>query len=456
METSTTASREPEADPQGREVTVKEAMAMAIAFQQRGQREQAAEVLAKILAVAPDYPDALHLQGMLAHELGLAEDAVALMRRSLVAEPDRADWHSNLGVVLKDLGRLDDAIAAYERAISLAPDHVNAHSNLGVLLRAQGRLAEAEAAYRRAVHIDPNHVQSYHNLGVLLSQVGRTKEAVWCYCKVTTLRPQHEEARQLLAMAYTTLGEREKAIELLETWVDDDPENPVAQHMLMSVSGRNTPDRASDAFVEKVFDAFAESFDEKLERLSYRAPQLVAAVLQDSGLPATKGLDVLDAGCGTGLCGPLVAPYARTLEGVDLSSKMLEKAQGRGYDRLVKSELVAFLAQATARYDLIVSADTLVYFGALEAAFSAASGALRPGGELIFSLEEETEPGDTDSFRLMHHGRYTHRQEYVERTLRAVGLEPTIVHAELRMESGAPVAGMVVRATKTLDEVSHG
>jgi predicted TPR repeat methyltransferase len=456
METSTIASSEPEADPPGREITVKEAMAMAVAFQQRGQREEAAEVLAKILAVAPDYPDALHCQGMLAHELGMSDDAVALMRRSLVVQPERADWHSNLGVVLKDMGRVDEAIAAYERAIALAPEHANAHSNLGVLLRAQGRLTEAEAAYRTAVRIDPNHVPSYHNLGVLLSQIGRTKEAVWCYCKVTTLRPQHEEARQLLALAYTTLGEREKAVELLQKWVEDDPENPVARHMLVSVSGLNTPERASDAFVEKVFDAFAESFDEKLGRLSYRAPQLVAAMLEDSGLPAAKSLDVLDAGCGTGLCGPLVAPWARTLEGVDLSAKMLDKARGRGYDRLVKSELVAFLEDTPARYDLIVSADTLVYFGALEAALSAAARALRPGGTLIFSLEEETDTGHTFSFRLMHHGRYTHRQEYVERTLRAVGLEPTIVHAELRMESGAPVPGLVVRATKAADKESHG
>jgi predicted TPR repeat methyltransferase len=141
---------------------------------------------------------------------------------------------------------------------------------------------------------------------------------------------------------------------------------------------------------------------------------------------------------------------------VDLSAKMLAKAQGRGYDRLIKSELVAFLAEATARYDLIVSADTLVYFGALESALAAASAALRPGGTLIFSLEEETESGRTDSFRLMHHGRYTHTQDYVERTLRAVGLEPAIVHAELRMESGAPVAGLVARATKSVDEVRHG
>ena len=79
--------------------------------------------------------------------------------------------------------------------------------------------------------------------------------------------------------------------------------------------GATCPARASDAFVEKVFDGFAASFDSKLAKLSYRAPALVGAMLADSGLPAAKELDVLDAGCGTGLCGPLVAPYRAAADG---------------------------------------------------------------------------------------------------------------------------------------------
>ena len=39
-------------------------------------------------------------------------------------------------------------------------------------------------------------------------------------------------------------------------------------------------------------------------------------------------LDVLDLGCGTGLCGPLLRPYARALAGVDLSPQMLERMRG--------------------------------------------------------------------------------------------------------------------------------
>jgi predicted TPR repeat methyltransferase len=46
------------------------------------------------------------------------------------------------------------------------------------------------------------------------------------------------------------------------------------------------------------------------------------------------------------------------------------------------------------------------------------------------------------------HGRYSHAREYVERVLAAAGLQPWITPAELRMESGAPVAGLVIRGTK--------
>ena len=48
-------------------------------------------------------------------------------------------------------------------------------------------------------------------------------------------------------------------------------------------------------------------------------------MLAHAGLDASRSLDVLDAGCGTGLCGPLVAPYARRLVGVDLSEAMLAR-----------------------------------------------------------------------------------------------------------------------------------
>jgi predicted TPR repeat methyltransferase len=158
---------------------------------------------------------------------------------------------------------------------------------------------------------------------------------------------------------------------------------------------------------------------------------------------------VLDAGCGTGLCGPLLAPFARRLVGVDLSAGMLEHARAKNvYDGLHQAELTAFIAGHPQAFDIIVSADTLVYFGALEDTFAVAVQALRPHGILVFTLEEWVTDDPAATYCIRPHGRYNHAAGYVERLLAAHALDVHIDRGELRMESGLPVAGLIVRAHK--------
>ena len=428
-----------------RALSLEEAVSIAIQFQQNEQWSAASDIYRQILEVAPDYPEAVHFSGVLAHQCGDRDRAVALIQRSIELDPERPDWYSNLGIVLRDRLQLDEAVHAFQRAIALDRDHVNAHNNLGVVLRAQGLLPEAEAAYHEAIRVNPDSLDAFTNLGILLNAQGRAREAVACFCKVITLRPKHPEARRLLALAHWTLGDHDKAIEVFEEWLKEEPNDPIATHMLAACSGRDVPPRASDGFIERTFDGFAASFDSKLAKLSYRAPALVAGMID---LEASKSFDVLDAGCGTGLCGPLLTPYARRLVGVDLSTKMLLQAKARNiYDDLFKVELTTYLRDYTAAYDLITSADTLVYFGPLEDVVNASANALRPGGRLVFTVEQLD--GDTDAgYVLCAHGRYAHARSYVERVLAEARLVPEITTAQLRMEAGDPVVGLVVRATK--------
>ena len=434
---------------ESRELTVDEVVEIGVSFHRDGRLDDALTVYGEVLKVQPQNPVVLHYSGVLANQIGQHDDAVDLIEKSLKLVSDRADWHSNHGIVLQELGRLDEAIAAYHRAIELNPGHANAYNNLGVLLKVTSKPAEAEDAYRAAIRLNPEHIDAYTNLGILLDSLKRTEESVACFCRAITLRPKHREARRHLAIAHCTLGEFDQAIRIFEEWLAEEPGDPIATHMLAACSGREVPIRASDDYVEKTFDRFAASFESKLAMLQYRAPALVGAMLDDSGVPPARQLDVLDAGCGTGLCSPFLAPYARRLTGVDLSKGMLERAREKqAYDDLVQGELTAYLRDHPLAFDVIVSADTLVYFGALEEVVAAAAGALRQGGLLIFTLERA--PADTvQGFRLEMHGRYTHAQPYVERLLAAAGLTPEIGHAELRLESGMPVGGLVVRGRKT-------
>ena len=219
--------------------------------------------------------------------------------------------------------------------------------------------------------------------------------------------------------------------------------------MLAASTGRHVPRRASDAFVVRTFDDFAASFEAKLESLSYRAPALVADTLADAGLVPDGRLVVLDAGCGTGLCGPLLRPYASRLVGVDLSSGMLEHARRKQiYTDLAAAPSSPSSSRPGVRRSTSSSPPTPLCISAT-CGHSAEQPPVRCAhpGLLVFTVEHSAARDDAD-FRLELHGRYSHRDEYVLRVLEEAGLSAHIQRAELRTEAGEPVAGLVVRATK--------
>jgi predicted TPR repeat methyltransferase len=432
-------------------VSPEEALQIAVRLHRDGRLEAAAQIYGQLLQLQPDHPDVLHLLGVLCHQAGKSREAVELIRRGIaLMRPPVAGAYNNLGNVLKEMGELSEAEAAYQRAIELDPQDANALNNLGTVLRAQARTAEAIATYRKAIELQPDHADAHLNLGHAYRRLEDLDAAIEHYMLALSLRQHHSDSYRNLADALATKGRIQDAIAVYEKWLGFEPEHPVALHLLAACSGRNAPPRAATSYVQTYFDDFADSFDLALEQLDYRAPGLVAdALVRSLGSPRSD-LHILDAGCGTGLCGPLLRPHAHHLVGVDLSGKMLERARSRQvYDDLVRADLVEFMSAGAARFDVIASADTLIYFGALQAAFDAARQALKPGGLLAFTLEADQGVEPDTGYRLNPHGRYSHTQEYVRRALQQTHLQLVSLKPEtLRMELGEPVVGLVVVAVR--------
>jgi predicted TPR repeat methyltransferase len=191
-------------------------------------------------------------------------------------------------------------------------------------------------------------------------------------------------------------------------------------------------------------DSYAPQFDHSLAQLNYRAPEFIVQRLAGA-VAANRSLDILDAGCGTGLCGPLLKPFAARLIGVDLSAGMLKEAAKRDlYDELIEGELHTYMTTRPSTFDVIVACDTLVYHGRLDDAAVAAATALKPGGRLLFTLEQLPDDGPAP-YRLEPTGRFCHRAAYVQATLAAVGLVDTGIDAIVpRLECGEPVNGLLV------------
>ena len=394
-----------------------EALQHAIEAHKSGLLESAEASYRSFLSRRPDDPNALNFLGMLRCQTGDAAEAAQLLRRSVEVDPNNPHAWLNLGNVLVILGKSEEARTAFTKATELAPNLAMAWFNLGVCLGRCKQPDEAASALHRALKIEPGHIPAYESLAVVLHR----------------------------------LGNYEEAAEVFREWLAHDPGNPMALHMLAATSGAAVPARAADGYVRGLFDDFASTFDENLASLQYRAPSLIAERLGH----ATSGnasLDILDAGCGTGLCAPLVRSLAHTLVGVDLSAGMIEKARARGgYDELVVEELCAFMGSRAGAFDVVISADTLVYFGALEEPLRCARSCLRGAGLLIFTVEHRNPAPDSGSsekcYRLETHGRYSHSEEYVRGALEAAGFGGiAIERGVLRRERGSDVMGLIVLA----------
>ncbi|MEM9062368.1 MAG: tetratricopeptide repeat protein [Pseudomonadota bacterium] len=422
----------------------------AIAAHQNGDLEAAGPIYKEILNHDPEQADALHFAGLLAHQAGDDEQGVTLIKRSLEIHPGNAGAHNNLGNIYKRAGQVGEAIDCYHAALGIDQRHADTWNNFGVLLRVSERYEEAERALQSAVAVDPKHAEAWHNLGLLYLLTGHLEPAGDAFETCLDLGTKKWGDPVWHARVLCAIGRRDRALEQMELYLERNPEDPVALHQLAALKGEEV-DRASDGYVMKHFDSFAESFDEVLARLDYQAPQIVGGVV-DQLMEGREPIgDVVDLGCGTGLCGPLIRRHCKVLTGMDLSEGMLRKAAvlkqddgNRVYDHLVQAELVTFLSEAPRDcFGMATCVDTLCYFGPLDEMMGALAPALRPGGILVATVErcdDTAGPG----YVIDQSGRYSHSEAYLRQTAEGAGLD--FISAEpkvLRKELGADVNGYV-------------
>jgi predicted TPR repeat methyltransferase len=419
----------------------------AIKAHQAGQLALAREGYEAVLARRPADPDALHFFGVLHHNQGDSAAGVACIRRSLKVAPNNPHAWLNLGNILLEQDQSREARAAYESAAALAPDLADAWYNLGICLRKLDDAPAAVSALDRAISLRGTHAASHYQRGIAQRDAGNLDAAEMDFRGALAIKPGYVEVYESLGMLLYRQDRIADAAEVYQAWARSDPSSSTAAHMAAATSGEDAPERGSDAYVTETFDRFAATFDQNLANLDYRAPQLVSAALAEV-MGEQSVLDcVLDAGCGTGLCGAMLRPLTRRLIGVDLSSGMIDGARAKGhYDDLTVGELVAFMRGHKQGFDAVVSADTFVYFGALEDASAAAAQCLKRHGWLIMTLEEMHE-GAPGNYRLEPHGRYSHRLAYVRSCLESAGFHPIRSDEQvLRRERGADVRGLLLAA----------
>ncbi len=432
-------------EPTQRTMSLSDAMEFVNAALQNGAINDAGEILEQIVAAKPDFVEGVNYLAGVRYAQRRIPEALELTHKAAELAPDNASIRTNLATLYLETDEADKAIATYREAHHLDPTHPDPLIHLGRMLCAFDRYKEAEPLLKHAVELNPGSELGQIEYANVLLALGRNEEALDHGYKALHNNPKAQKSVPVILRAKLRWDGPEAAKAFLEEVLEKDPDNTEARHLLGSFADDLMPDRAADDYVKMTFDAFSKSFDEKLQKLEYRAPDLIGDeldTLQD-GQPEGR-LCLLDAGCGTGWSGVRLRKHAATMIGIDLSAGMLAKAEQRGiYDELHEVELVSFLEQHPASYDGVISADTLCYFGRLDGYCKAAHAALHPGGFTIFTVEKMPEDMSLD-YRMQESGRYQHSAAYVRREMEDAGFEMLATNdVILRQEGMDNVHGLV-------------
>jgi predicted TPR repeat methyltransferase len=245
----------------------------------------------------------------------------------------------------------------------------------------------------------------------------------------------------------------EAACEAFVRSLELSPDDVFGSGLRLAALGRAmVPETPPAAYVEKLFDDYAERFDKALvETLGYSIPEKLTALVFAHA--PEKIARAVDLGCGTGLVGERLRQRVSFLSGFDLSRGMLAKAAEKGiYDRLEQADLAVDAggllspASEAERADLVTAGDVLMYFGNLDPVFETAAALTMAGGHFAFSVED----GDSQAeWQLQPSLRYRHGEAYVRDLCAGHGFE--IVEAErtpIRRDGDQKIIGLIVLARR--------
>jgi len=385
--------------------------ALGTVFLDQSQPDKAREVFEKACELRPAYFPACYNLARLNQQENDHKGAISIYRAILERQPDFGQAWNNLGIAYREIGDGDEALSCFRKAVAFAPDMAEAWNNLGVAQDEFNMIQDASKSYRKAIEVRSDYASAHFNLGVSLQKLRLFKEAEDHYKKVLETKPDDEAAR----------------------------------FMLQSLGRSGAFDAAPAEHVRRIFDRCAGTFERILVKdLEYKTPQLLFDVVRPY---LTEEMNVLDLGCGTGLGSQRYRPFAKRLIGVDVSSKMLEKAaEKKIYTRLKVFDILQDW-EFSQKFDLIYSSDVFVYFGNLDRIIRSASSYLVYGGILAFSVER-LEDNSMD-YRLFPSGRYAHSRTYIQDCLRRHGLQlMEETKADIRKESGNQVKGLLIVANK--------
>ncbi len=155
----------------------------AVSKHKQGKLAEASNLYKKIIKENPHNSDAIHLLGVLAHQLGNNEVSINLIDKAIQINPKSAIYYSNRGIALNKLNLLVEAVSSYDKAIILQPNFANAYHNRGIVLHKLKKYEDAIDSFTNAIKLQMDQNDSKIGLLNALLYTDKKDETLDCFQK---------------------------------------------------------------------------------------------------------------------------------------------------------------------------------------------------------------------------------------------------------------------------------
>lgn len=235
----------------------------AEAARQRGNLEEAIEILEKVLQIDPYSVNARWMLADIQRKKGNTEMAIKYLREILQMGTfppgiDELKIRKRLATYYKELGNLASAYHQYAEIAKIDPDDVESRIEMGKILFQRGMYEKALIEFKFILERKPDYPDALFYTAVIHYKMELFKTAREEFKRLLSVAPSYTKAHYYLGMIYLKEGNYQKAVNYLEEAISES-EIQVEAYKGLGEACFNLQiwDKARDAF-ERVLRFFRE------------------------------------------------------------------------------------------------------------------------------------------------------------------------------------------------------
>ena len=144
----------------------------ALSLAQHGARQEAMNLVLRLIEQHPDFAPAIKLKGMLLEEAGRTSEAAAAYEEALKLAPNDGDLLLKAGIYKLAAGQKEEAIKLLQHCIRVLPGDGDAQYYLAQAYHLNGQDETALRAIRQSLKAEPENVSVWQKYGELLCGTG--------------------------------------------------------------------------------------------------------------------------------------------------------------------------------------------------------------------------------------------------------------------------------------------